>query len=74
MNESELGGILRNMYDNAPEGEKVVHIHLFGIKYANIIYENSFRPIEIIRCSGIPESFSREVIKGMKLSGYVTLK
>lgn len=34
MTEDELGRILRGMYDDAPHGYKVAHIHLFGIQYA----------------------------------------
>lgn len=26
---------LRDMYDSAPDKEQVMHIHLFGVKYAN---------------------------------------
>ena len=32
MNETELADILRRMYRNAPRGEKVAAIHLFGIR------------------------------------------
>ena len=28
----EAARILRKMYGDAPDGEKVAHIHLFGIK------------------------------------------
>ncbi len=34
MDASEAGDILRVMYRNAPKGEMVAQIHLFGIKYA----------------------------------------
>lgn len=74
MTESKLGGILKNMYDNAHEGEKVVNIHLFGIKYASIISDNNFRPAEIVRCSGLSNTYTAEVSKGMKLSNYVIIK
>jgi 5-methylcytosine-specific restriction protein B len=72
--ESELGRILRDMYDNAPEGEQVLNIYLFGIKYGFMIYDNNFKPIDIIRCSGLAESYATEVGKAIKLSNYVTLK
>ena len=34
---SELGKKLSEMYNNAPEGDAVAMIHLFGIKYAKEI-------------------------------------
>ena len=34
MNINELGTALGNLYHNAPKGEAVAMIHLFGIKYA----------------------------------------
>lgn len=37
----ELGLILKEMYSNAPNGEMVTQIHLFGVKYADEIRENS---------------------------------
>ena len=34
---NELGTKLSEMYNNAPKGNSVAMIHLFGIKYANEI-------------------------------------
>lgn len=39
--EKRLGGILSKMYKEAPEGDKVTFIHLFGIKYADEIKINN---------------------------------
>lgn len=74
MNESELGAILKTMYEKALEGEKVVNIHLFGIKYAPIILKDNLNVKEIIRCSGISDTYATEVSKGIKLSDYVIVK
>lgn len=74
MIESELGKILKKMYDKALEGEKVVSIHLFGIKYADIIQDNNIKPTDIIKFSGLPESYATEVQKGIKLAPYVIVK
>ena len=49
---SELGKILADMYGNAPRGEQVAHIHLFGIKYGDVIKENGYKSSEIIKVSG----------------------
>ncbi|MPM72637.1 hypothetical protein SDC9_119613 [bioreactor metagenome] len=71
MTENELGRILKEMYENAPEGYQVANIHLFGVKYARIILENNFKATDIIRSSGLNLSYATEVSKGIKLSRYV---
>jgi len=71
MTENELGRILKEMYDNAPEGYQVANIHLFGVKYAAMIHDNNFKAIDIVRASGINQSYSTEVSKGIKLAKYV---
>lgn len=62
------------MYDNAPEGYQVANIHLFGVKYAAIILENNYKATEIVRASGLSQSYATEVSKGIKLSMYVIPK
>lgn len=74
MTENQLGKILREMYDNAPKGYKVANIHLFGVKYAEVILEKNFKVIEIIRASGLNESYLTEISKGIKLARYVIPK
>lgn len=74
MTENQLGRILKEMYDNAPDGYQVANIHLFGIKYANVILENNYKATDIIRCSGLNKSYATEVSKGIKLSRYVIPK
>ena len=74
MTENQLGRILKEMYDNAPDGYQVANIHLFGIKYANVILENNYKATDIIRSSGLNKSYATEVSKGIKLSRYVIAK
>ncbi|SHN33781.1 HTH-like domain-containing protein [Gracilibacillus kekensis] len=74
MSITELGGILRKMYDTAPESKKATFIHLFGIKYGAIILQNKHSTAEIVKVSGIKESYKTEVRKGINLSKYVTSK
>ena len=74
MTENELGKILKEMYDNAPSGYQVANIHLFGVKYASIILNNNFKATDIIRASGINQSYATEVSKGIKLAKYVVPK
>lgn len=71
MSKNELGLILRDMYSNADEGDKVANIHLFGIKYANEIVTNKYGASEIIRIAGLNNSYSTELSKGIKLARYV---
>jgi hypothetical protein len=72
MNQTELGKILKRMYSNAPDGDQVAQIHLFGIKYAKDI--SNYSVSEIVRASGIKPSYATEVSKGIKLSKYVIPK
>lgn len=74
MNIKELGGKLREMYTNASKGEAVAMIHLFGIKYAAEINNNKFSKKDIIKASGISESYLTELTKGVKLAEYVVPK
>lgn len=71
MTEYELGKILKGMYDNAPHGDQVANIHLFGVKYASVIIDNNYKAGDIIRASGLNKSYATEVSKGIKLAKYV---
>ena len=71
MDIKELGGKLREMYTNASKGEAVAMIHLFGIKYAAEINKSKFSKKEIIKASGISESYLTELTKGIKLAEFV---
>lgn len=70
MNKSELGNILKDMYNNAPDKDQVAMIHLFAIKYSEFIIDK-YTAAEIIRVSGINKSYGTEVNKGLRLSQYV---
>lgn len=73
MTDSLLGHVLKNFYDSAPEGYKVASIHIFSIYYADLITNGNKQVKEIIKYSGLPESYHTEVSKGVKLSKYVLL-
>ena len=68
----ELADKLRETYDTAPKGEKVVRLHLFGIIYADALAR--FSPDAVVKRSGLPDSYGREIHKGRNLARYVTLK
>ncbi|KAA8753975.1 MULTISPECIES: hypothetical protein [unclassified Paenibacillus] len=74
MNIDSLGKLLHSMYNTAPHGDQVAHIHLFGVKYADLILKNHYSVKEIVAASGINPSYATEVSKGIKLSRYVIVK
>jgi len=73
----ELAKKLSDMYDNAPEGDKVSMIHLFGILYSKEIIKNNYVAREIIKNtklkngSKMSASYQTEISKGVNLSKYV---
>jgi hypothetical protein len=71
MDQKKLGLKLKEMYDNAPRGEQVAMIHLFGIKYPKEIKEAGVKNVVIE--AGISSTYVTEVSKGMSLSKYVKI-
>jgi hypothetical protein len=39
----ELSSKLKDKYDNAPEKEQVANIHLFDIKYGEVIKKHNYK-------------------------------
>lgn len=74
MDLQELGSILNTMYFDSEDGEAVAMIHLFGIKYAKEIVESGESKTAIAKAAGIPDSYSTEISKGVKLSKFVVPK
>ena len=72
MNLQQLADELREMHDTAPRGEKVAHIHLFGIKYAAEL--DRFAPALVAERAGLQRWCGTEVNKGRNLAKYVDLK
>lgn len=70
----ELADKLQQMYTNAPKGEKVAMIHLFGIVYATEIQKCGFSKKEIAESAKISNKYGTEINKGVKLSKYVLVK
>jgi hypothetical protein len=69
---NDMAGILKTSYEGAPHNEKVVAIHLFGIRHAGILEGFPLKDIAIL--AGISETYATEIRKGMKLAKYVILK
>lgn len=69
-----FGAKLRELYNKAPNNEKVAMIHLFGVKYGKLIKSNYIKISDIIEASGISHTYTTELNKGVKLSNYVYVK
>ncbi len=74
MNVNELSEKLREMYRGASQGDAVVMVHLFGIKYANEIRESGASPKEIVLAAGMSESYGVEVNKRINLAKFVQVR
>ena len=73
MNRSQLIKKLNELYFNAKDKETAVMIHLFGIKYADILKEHGSLKM-LAEEAGIPASYATEISKGMKLSDFVDIQ
>lgn len=69
---AELAAELRRSVNSAPVGERVVRIHLFGIRRSQELDGVPLK--ELVLLAGIPRSYHTEIHKGMRLAKYVTLK
>ena len=72
MSIQEAANLLGNMYENAPWGEQVTSIHVFGIAYADTI--RSMPKKELAKRAGIHESYHTEISKGIRLAKHVQLR
>jgi hypothetical protein len=77
MGTDELAEILSGMYENAENGEQAAMVHLFGVRYANVIRNNNISITEILRATRLQNGeqmgtwCQTEINKGIKLSRYV---
>lgn len=70
--ELELALKLREAWKDAPPGDVVVRIHLFGIRHA--VGLDGVNLKELVASAGIPAPYATEIRKGMRLADYVTVK
>lgn len=68
----ELVEELRHSVENAPKGDRVVSIHLFGIRHAKVL--NGMNLHDLAERAGIGRSFATELRKGVRLADHVTLR
>jgi len=68
----DLATLLHEAWAQAPEGDVVVRIHLFGIEHADALEGVNLRAL--VDSAGIPKPYATEIRKGMRLAEHVTLK
>ncbi len=77
---NELGTKLKEMYYNAPKGEKSTMVFLFGIRYHSEIKKNELfksqaaKAREIVKTAGINSAYATTILKAVKLGKYVIEK
>jgi hypothetical protein len=68
----DLAALLHEAWAQAPDGDVVVRIHLFGIEHAEALEGVNLRAL--VGTAGIPKPYASEIRKGMRLAEHVTLK
>jgi hypothetical protein len=68
----DLSRLLREAWEQAPDGDIVVRIHLFGIDHATDLEGVKLRAL--VKAADIPGPYSTEIRKGMRLADYVARK
>lgn len=69
---SDLASALSESVRLAGKGNKVVAIHLFGIRHAAVLDGKDLH--DLAERSGIGRSFGTELRKGVRLADYVEVK
>ena len=69
---SDAAEKLKEMYFSAPERQKALRVHLFGIKYADQIAGMNSR--NLAELAGLSANYGAERIKGKRLAPFVELK
>lgn len=64
---SELGDILSRMYNNPDVSNKTTAIHMFGLKYGQIIKKNNYTATSLVEAAGINPSYHAEISKGIRI-------
>lgn len=62
---AELGSILTQMYEKAEN--KTTAIHMFGLKYGEIIKNNNYPVTAIVEASGLNGTYHVEIGKGIRM-------
>lgn len=63
---------LREAREQAPDGDVVVRIHLFGIRHARQLQGMDLKALA--QAARVPTTYATEIRKGMRLAEWVTPK
>ena len=74
MTNIELAKTLKDMYNNAPQGDSTTMIRLFGIKYADELKKCTSSMSNIAELAEIGINYHAEISKGIRLAKYVSIK
>lgn len=69
--DSNLVRLLRQAWAQAPEGDVVVRIHLYGIRHAAALEGVNLKAL--VESAEIPAPYATEIRKGMRLADWVTI-
>lgn len=69
---TDLVRALHDAWSQAPEGDIVVRVHLFGIENAEALTGVNLK--DLVADAEIPAPYATEIRKGMRLADYVSLK
>ncbi len=72
MTTEELARELRDTVHGAESGDKVVAIHLFGIRYSDALAGHNLQ--DLAARAGLGKSWATEIRKGVRLAEHVTIK
>ena len=73
MNIDVLSEMLKTMYESAPKENKILNIHIFGIRYGKKILEEEYSVDEIMEKSGLDSSLKDRLVEGINLSDYAEI-
>lgn len=68
---TDIADQLRNAYETAGNGNRVVAIHLFAIEHAGRLKGMNLK--DLAARAGISENYGPELNKGVKLADYVEI-
>lgn len=68
----DLARELKSSYEGAERSQKVVQIHLFGIRRAAALRNVSLPAL--LERAGMPDSYKTELRKGMRLAEHVEVR
>lgn len=72
MTSSQISDEFKKRYRSAERGMTAVTVHLFGIEFAESLQGHSLK--EICQNASVPQSYSTELRKGMRLAEFVKFK